>query len=305
MKKLTKRLIVFGCAVIMLFGSGCGSSKQVDEIFQGNYVKVSEETVKDFYKNVTHISDDSEESIYLPILPNGFVPNTSVENEDFQGRIKGLKELIANNGGVSVESSVAVLFKAINIDTTKGNMLQKIDGSYEYRFDSDATNGNFVEYSDGQYCYDSKGKLSHKYSDSCLSECAGGMTGCVAGITELLNNKNIEWSNIQYYMDSVDAKYTKIKIKGKCAGFLSEVLPMEDLESLTMPSWLKNMVINTAAKTKVSEEIVWVYDKDYKWVAYYEKVSNIFAEITGSHTPWSGTIIPPDDLNSYQFYASN
>lgn len=182
MRRLTKIVASFVCVAVMLFGGGCGSSNQMDEIFQGNYVEVSEETVRDFMAHTDDVQDV-------------------------------LGELIRNNGGVSVRmTSIARLLLA-----TEGKGLLNKDGTYRYMEEASGLMKMWVPtllYRDGQYCYlqYEGAKRVHRYSNS--YSCGFGQDSVGVGMINTYGNSRdvLEMDMLKrFYMDATDAEYIKIK----------------------------------------------------------------------------------------------
>lgn len=253
MKKLTKMLVGLGCAVVALFGSGCGVKR--DEIFQGNYVEVSEQTVKNFSANV-------KTSKVTP------------------------QEIAKNNGGVRYDTRI-MLLGFIKFGEAEMNILQNVDGSCRYKIKlqsfEEGVNDVDLVYGDGEYCYHNLNgqKTAHKktpyYSGTCNL-----VTTTIGGLGVMFENQgksqNVQY-NVQYYMDTTDTKYTKIKAVGSEIIFSSSNQKSE----------------------QQSIERIWIYDKEYNLVACYSQMKVYGMKMIESYTPWSGTITPPDDLDSYVF----
>ncbi len=234
MKRLTKILVSIACATVMLFGSGCGSSNKMDEIFQGNYVEVSEETMRGFLKNTDSVQD-------------------------------WLGELIRNNGGVSVRMKSMTGF----MYAVEGKGVLNADGTYRYMETVSGLVKPPALYRDGEYCYvrEGKKKTAHRHLQgyySCVSD---------SGITSMMNTIMVQQFFVdteapmttRFYMDTTDTGYIKIKVAGKMFVF-------------------------------AAGNIIAVYSKDYKLIAI--TLYGAGMEFL-SATPWTGTITPPDDLNTY------
>lgn len=235
MKRLTKILLGFICACTMLFGGGCGLSNQMDEIFQGNYVEVSEETVRDFVGKTKKVQKGSE-----------------------------FRELAENSGGIS--NIFRGRFIGISVATIEGKSMYNTKGEYQHIEEVKMLGQTQTVYRNGSFCYITKGKekTKHKSNDTCNYN---DMT-VIATLQYCLEVNFEEMENTKFYMDTTQTDYIKIKVVGE---------------------------------RKAEIEWIWVYDADYRWIAFYwEGVAGGIHSVE-SVIPWKGTITPPNDLDSYVF----
>ncbi len=284
MKKLVKWMACGICCVVAALGCGCdflsqflggnqSGEKEMDEIFKGNYTKVTLSKIEEF---ATHTRSTTFEE--LMDGDKGLNCSVNLTREFANGTIQ--KEwtdaTVLKKNNVYQYTITGMLQKGMNggeiseyCDGENAYVSVRENGSTEEKWVVDANRRSWMTTTGLRGPFSLTDVIDEvKEADGEVHEIDGGLSGY-----------QVYSSSFQYYMDTTDANYTKIKIDVKVEGESPE------------------------GEIEMELFFAMVYTKDYQLVAEYTNALYSMPEEKRkqviSITPFSGALTPPNDLDTY------